>query len=302
MKEISHKYGFMYNSMKKFRTKLAFYCVGAFVIFAVYFLLCRPYIMNVLTDPSELDTAKFKNDAELVDIADEVMEKNETRTIRTYALKNTSYWQGDEYEFELELTRAKKTPISYTNMNTSDNYKTSDDETISAELYDAECSGVKFLVLAYPHQELTDGSKAVGIFTEIPNIIKKNFAELNSQNTADYYKYMLDIRGIEMESERFDIILSGALLLLALFLLIKLIVYYINPLLTPTYREADKYGNMDNVIDDIEYQLKEKGIEKITKNNPAVTEDWILTKAGFKYKIEKNYTKPQDSSRYGSKL
>lgn len=302
MRKISHKYGFFYNSMKKYRAKLALYTLGAFVIFAVYFLLCKPYILNVLTGPAKLDLNAFIKDAELIDIADEVMEKNNTRTIRTYALKNSSYWQGGEYEFDLELSKAHKTPIRYTNENTSDNYNTTDDKTISAQLYDAEISGVKVLVLAYPHQKLSDNSKISGIFTEIPNIIKKNFASLEGQNTADYYKYMLDTRGIEMESERFDIIVSALLLFLGIFLLGKLIVYYINPLLTPTYREANKYGNMDNVIDDIEFQLNQKGITKITKNNPAITDDWILTKAGFKYKIEKNYTKPQDSSRYGSRL
>ncbi len=302
MRKISRKDGFLYNAMKKFRVKLGIYCIAAFAIFILYFLLCRPYIINVLTGPSELDDAKFISDAVLVDIADEVMEKNDTRTIRTYALKNTSYWQGDKYEFKLTLSKADKTPISYTNINTSDNYNTNDDKTISAKLYDAEISGVKVLVLAYPHQKLTVGSKISGIFTEIPNIIKKSFVSIEGQDTDNYYKYMLDTRGIEMESERFDIIIASVLLLLALYLLGKLIVYYINPILTPTYREADKYGNMDTVIYDVEYQLQQKGITKITKNNPAITDDWILTKAGFKYKIEKNYTKPQDSSRYGSKL
>lgn len=302
MKEISRKYGFFYNSTKKYRAKLALYTLVAFIIFALYFFLCKPYILNVVTGPAKLDYNQFAKDAVLIDIADEVMEKNDTRTIRTYALKNSSYWQGGEYEFDLKISKAHKTPIQYTNANTSDNYNATDDKTISAHLYDAEISGVKVLVLAYPHQKIADNSTISGIFTEIPNIIKTNFASLEGQNTADYYKYMLDTRGIEMESERFDILISALLLLLGIFLFVKLIIYFINPLLTPTYREANKYGDMDNVIDDIEYQLEQKGITKITKNNPAITDDWILTKAGFKYKIEKNYTKPQDSSRYGSRL
>ena len=60
--------------------------------------------------------------------------------------------------------------------------------------------------------------------------------------------------------------------------------------------------NVPETIQDIEAQLKVKGISKIKGRTPYLTDDWIVSEDSFKLKILRNHAKPQDNSRYGSKF
>ena len=105
-----------------------------------------------------------------------------------------------------------------------------------------------------------------------------------------------------MENEGFDIIVCIILLCIFIFLTVKVIIQFVKPLSTPTYRCLSKFGDIKTISDDVEDQLKKEGITSVKKKQPAVTTDWILTEEPFKLKIAKNHAKPQDSSRYGSRL
>lgn len=304
MKNIPCKDGFIYSSMYRHRIKLLCYLLTVVVVFVMYFMAFKPYVLNVLCGSVPLDEQRFFKEAEMISIpSDASLGRNDAVTIRNYSLKSTSYWQDETYEFDVKLSDVYKTPITYTTRNTSDNFsEEASDEILSAVLYSAKINGVHTLVLAYPHQELADGITVTGIFTGFPLVVTADLAGCGEFAGQECYKYMLDIRGIEMESERFDIMVCAILLLLALYMTVKLVIYFVNPYLTPTYRGLDKYGDIGTVAEDVEAQLKEAGITKISKRNPAITEDWIVSEDSFKLKITKNHAKPQDSSRYGSKL
>lgn len=304
MKNIPCTDGIIYNSMKRHRIKLMWRIIVLALVLFAYFILNKAYILNVIFGSTELDGERFMQEAQTYTVMyDASAASDASHIIRSYSVKSSSYWQDDKYEFSIPLADAAETPISYTMRNTGDNYsKTDDGDILSAKLYTARVEGINVLVLSYPHQDVLNYESIDGIFTEIPPVIAADFASLGAYEGEEFYKYMLDTRGIEMGSERFDITLSLMLLLLILYLLVKLCIYFVNPYFTPTLRALDKYGDVDTVIQDIEAQLKAKGISKIKGRTPYLTDDWIVSEDSFKLKILRNHAKPQDSSRYGSKL
>lgn len=304
MKNIPFKDGFIYNAMTRHRIK---HLARTLIVFAVLFMYAfsqRAYIGNVIFGSSEFDAPRFEKETETIEINKELASKSDgSHIIRSYAVKSGSYWQDQKYEFDVCFSDVEKLPISYTTRNTSTNYGETDSKgVLSAELYAAKVEGINVLVLAYPHQVIKSGETIAGIFTEMSNIIQTDVSLLGSLDGEIFCKYIFDTRSLEMGSEKFDVMLCAILLLILLYLAIKLIIYFVNPYLTPTYKSLGHYGDLETVVADIENQLKLKGIKKITRKRPAVTEDWIVSEDSFKLKIVKNHAKTQDSSRYGSKL
>ena len=294
------KDGFVYKSMNKHRIKLMIYIIIIAFFLVLYFMLFKPYITNFFVGPSPLNEDKFLNDYEsVVFTEDDVINEDDDTTIKTYTLKGKSYWQQDSYEFKIKFSDVKKTDINYTLKNTSDKFDENEKDVLSACLYSAKIKDRDVFVIAYPHTNLT--KIASGIFTEFPDVIKSDIYMGGNFNT-EHYKYIFDVRGIEMEGERFDITLFIILSLILLFLFIKLIIYLINPYLTPTYREFSKYGDTESVIEDVEYQLKSAVKTKDKKAVRYITEDWIVYDDVFKLKLNKNHLKNPDNTRYGSKL
>lgn len=303
MKSNIKKDGIIYKYMNKYRLKNIRIIFILGLVLAGYFMLFGPYITNVLFGATDLDTARFKSDAKMITIMDETLSDNKNNSINANVIKSDSYWQGDKYEFSVQLDNVKNTGITYTTENTNENFNPETSEPVtSAVLYTADINGINTLVLAYPHDKLKSGSVVSGIFAPIAPIIRCDLSAIDDYADSEVYEYMLDMRGIQMESEEFDILIFSVLILIILYLSLKTVVYYISPGLTPTYRRLSKYGELLSVVDDVEAQLKEKNISKITKNNPIYLEDWIVSKDVFKLSITKNHAKPQDNSRYGSKL
>lgn len=304
MKSVPVKDGLIYKGMNHHRHLKIRSIFILIVILALYFVSCKPYITNVLCGSVPLDTVRFEADAQTVVLSDGNIGSDKVNpVINSKVIRNNSYWQDDKYEFDITLENVDKTPITYTTRNTDSTFtEGTSDEVTSAVLYTADIGGVRTLVLSYPHDELKDGSVVTGTFADIPPVVKKDICAIGNYAGSEVYEFMLDTRGIRMESEDFDILVFMVLMLAILFLIVQLCLYYINPYLTPTYRGLEKYGEITSVIEDIEAQLSEKGITKITQKKPAYTEDWIVSEDVFKLKVSKNHAKPQDSSRYGSKL
>ena len=304
MKNIPFKDGFIYNAMKRHRIKHIIRTALVFAILFLYVFFNRAYIGNVLFGSSQLDSERFVNEVSKIEINKELAAKSDgSHIIRSYAVKSGSYWQDQKYEFDVSFTDVYKLPITYTTRNTGTNYDETDSKAmLSANLYRGTTEGINVLVLAYPHQEIKDGEAISGIFTEMSNIIRTDAALLGSLEGESFCEFIFDTRGLEMGSEKFDITLSGALLLFLIYLLIKMAIYFINPYLTPTYKSLAHYGDLETVVRDIENQLTIAGVDKITRKKPAVTDDWIVSQDSFKLKIVKNHAKAQDSSRYGSRL
>ncbi len=291
----------IYRYMNKYRTKNNIIILIVAALLTGYFAVFGPYITNVFFGSVPLDGNSFKAQAQLV--CPGVSEAPDDESIKSSVLKGDSYWQGDKYEFDIRLTDIEYTGIDYTTKNTSESFNPETSEPLrSAMLYMAGIEGVPVLVLAYPHTELTEGAAVSGIFAPVAPIIAWDIQNSAEYNGREIFPYILDTRGLTMESEPFDVFIFAALCVILLFLIIKNIVYYINPLTTPTYRSLAKYGKTEETVADVEAQLKAKGIDRVQKNNPVYTEDWIVSRDVFKLLVQKNHAKPQDSSRYGSRL
>jgi len=248
----------------------------------------RAYLLNAAFGADKLNVTRFSSEVETKNVGEEFeLHRSQSTIIENKALKEMSYWQDNVYEFDVVLSDVKKTQIAYTTANTD---STVEDQSMeSAVVYTANIGDVKTIVLAYPHHNLKDGDKVTGIFTEIPLIINHDIAASEEFSAKERIcVYMLDIRGITMESQFFDIVFCTLMLMLILYFAVKLTVQYINPFAAPTYKQLYKYGKTIDVVGSIEEQLSMKNIGAEIKGT-VITENWIVSRDTFKLKIVRNH-------------
>lgn len=288
MKNLSPVPGLIYASMKKYRKKFVVIELILILFWIWYFCACHEYILTVVCGSTPLDVSRFSQETQNVSVGEPFeLHRSDDITIKDYALRPESYWQGEKYLFETALSSPQKTSVYFTNATTGTGDDSEGNE-LSAEVYLAEIGDKKVLVLAYPHQKLTDGSVVEGIFAEIPLVVSHSVAAADDFEPDDSIcKYMLDIRGVEMESENFDITFVSVLLAIIIFLAIKLVLQFKNYIYTPTYAQLSKYGEPLEIASKIESEFAASKTEK----NQIVTDNWILSKDTFKLKIVKNHMK-----------
>ena len=280
--------GTVYKSMKKHRLKFLVTEILLVILLISYFCASYEYISNIFTGGVAFDEARFAKEAETIEVGEPFeLHRNDNVSINDYALRPDSYWQGNHYEFVLNLTHAQKLGISYNNQTTLSGSDETYDE-ISSNLYVADIGGIKTLVLAYPHQNLADIESIDGIFTAIPLIVAHDVAASGAfKPTDEICKYMIDTRGIEMESERFDLIFCAVLFGIIIYLAAKLALQFADYHFTPTYRQLAKYGPIDEIEAQVDAELADARKEK----KQLVTASWIVSEDTFKLKIVKNHMK-----------
>ncbi len=288
MKNVPCRDGIIYRYAKKYRRRRLITVVILICLLCAYAFSCRAYLSNAIFGSQTLDEERFEKEVQTRELGEEFeLHRSEPQTIDAYALKAHSYWQDSDYEFDVKLKNPVRTDIVYTTANTD---ASADDRSMeSAVVYAAFVGSVRTLVLAYPHHDLKDGDTVCGVFTGIPRIIEHDIAKSPEFDAeSKICAYMLDIRGISMESQFADIVFCTLMLMLILYLAIRLIFQYVNPLLCPTYRSIDKYGDIGDIVENIESQLAGR-----VKNNKikekTVTENWIVSEDTFKLKIVKNH-------------
>lgn len=288
MTKIMPKPGMIRESMNKHRRRFVIIEIVLIVLWIWYLCMCQEYIFTVLGGSTPLDEARFSLEVQTLKVGEPFeLHRSDDVTIKDYALRSESYWQGDKYDFSLTLNTAEKTPVYFTNATTGTGGD-SEGEDVSANIYMADVGGKNVLVMAYPHQELKAGDTVEGIFTEIPLIVAHSIASCSSFDADDEIcKYMLDLRGIEMESENFDILFVLVLLAIILLLAVKLVFQFKNFLCTPTFSQLEKYGDPLEVEKMIESELG----GAIREKNRIITKNWILSEDTFKLKIVKNHMK-----------
>ena len=274
--------------MKRYRRRLLVIEAVLVVLFVCFFTSSYPYISNIFEGATVFDSEYYSKNVNTVEVGEAFeIHRRDAVNIPDFALKGSSHWQRGKYEFVVPFTDAKELGITYTNMTTGTGAEETKDET-SAVLYLAKVGTKDTLILAYPHQDLTKMSEVSGIFTSIPFIVKHDVAKNENFSPDDEIcEYMLDTRGLEMESEYFDLVFSILMFLMVVFLGIKVGVHYKNHCLTPTYRQLEKYGVPEEVAEDVSRQAEGKKWQR----GECVTEDWIVTKSYFMFKIARNHRK-----------
>lgn len=284
-----NKNGTVYKYMKKHRSAYAAVVV-LIAIFFVYTLMgAMPYILTAVNGSTPLDRERYQKECKTEQYPQPFeFHRGDDKSIPNYAVKKTSYWQDNKYEFSLTLTDVKKTGITYTTQTTG---SISKDDMESAVVYSTDIAGIKTYVLAYPDTNYKPGDTITGIFNKMPQIIKYNLAE-NSKSVKEsdtIGAYIFDTRGIEMDSAGFDMTFCVILLIIIIFLGVKLAYQFVNPLSAPTYSQLGKYGDILSVADNVDSEIAAAN-KKISKKE-LITDSWIISDDVFKLKIVKNHLK-----------
>lgn len=279
----------LYKGMVRGRRKFLIINIILTILYIFFMVQAFPYIKGKIHGPYNIDFEKFLSSSENVVIDDVIeMKKREDRTIPMYALSDTSYFDGDEYRFNLRFDSFEETGIHYT----AEFEDPSSGEMVEFVRYSIVFGNVgenRFALLVNGSDVPEDGSLLSGIFIQPVKAIKADISNLVADgNTVVMNEYVFDARSnIEMGNENFDfwfMIFGFALLL---FLYIRLVRYFINPYKHPTYRQLLKYGNLEDVIEDIENQFQKDDV--YTEGKELIAVDWIMTKDSFKNRIVRNH-------------
>ena len=276
----------IFKYMKRYRIKFVIIELVLIAILVAYFMWCKPYIMNIFEGASPFDEKAFASDNLTYTVEPVEVHRNDDLKIPSYALRSWVHWQGDKYEFDIKLKDVKKTDIVF-DLKTSDDTTGTQSSKAASVIYTATVGGKKVLVLAFPYDNLKDGDTVAGIFTQMPKVVKYEIGEsANFKHGEVLSGYMIDTRGIEVESEEFDTVFCIILLLIILYLAFKLIRQFVNYKKTPTYRQLEQYDDCLNVEKEI---LKELDEGYIVEKKSIETKSWIIEKDVFKLKIVKNH-------------
>ena len=279
---------YIYKSMKRYRLKYLVILIVLMILWGVYFHANSPYILNRFTDYPTLSEAHFSQNTKTVKVGKPFeLHRNDKREIRDFAVKDESYWMDDKYEFKVPVSDMIRIESDITNSITGTGGKTTKQD-ISGKLWLTEIGDKKVVVLTYPDFDPEKDREVTGIFTSIPYIVKYELARSFGENPDfEVCEYMLDTRGLEMETEGFDTVFSFVTLLILIYLTVKLLMQFANYHKTPTYRQLEKYGDCDEVEKLIEKELTQS--EYIDKQ--YVCENWIVIPDTFKLKIVRNHRK-----------
>lgn len=286
MKTNAETNGIIYKSMQKHRRRFLIIEILLAVFLIWYFVMCQEYIINVFQGAVDFDEARFASEVATLEVGEPFeLHRNDDISINDYAIRADSYWQDDKYEFNVSLKNVQKLDVDFNNETTGTDGR---GDEISSNMYVADIGGIKTLVLTYPHTHLASEDAICGIFTSIPLIAAHDVAKSKMFNPTDEIcAYMLDTRGLEMESESFDLLFTSVLLIVVIYLGIKLWRQYRDYLRTPTYRQLTKYGDAK----DIAYKIETELADGVKEKKRLVCENWIVSEDTFKLKIVKNHMK-----------
>lgn len=284
-----NKNGFIYSNMAKCRLKFTIIVIIVAIIFGFYTADSYKYISKKLFGAVDLDTEAFKNIETITLEPDFVCDtESDDALIYGYALEDSSYFQGIKYYFNITVDDVIYKDIAYTigGVPVTDEVDTEIDPVALKAEY-IKIGNTTVPVIMGKDQSIAKGDRIKGIFTRSSTRILEEFAKKSNGEKTEICKYTLDIRGIEMEAEFSDCVIWTIYALILLFLIIKLIIYYIKPKSHPMISQLEKYGQTEFIIKDIEDELKDEST--IYEKNEITTKNWILQKKSFKYLIVKNH-------------
>ncbi len=284
-----NKSGFIYSNMRKFRAKYAVIVVLYTIAVALFALDSSKYIVKMMFGSTPLDLEQFASVQTQVLPANYTVDKqSEDARIWGSAAPSTSYWQENRYYFSVKIDDVKSIEAAYTVGGAPVTYEVDTDaDPIAVKATYAVINGITVPVIMEADQSISKGDTVEGIFTRHSPLILEELAKKSDGEDTEICSYTLDIRGIDMGSEFSDCVLLTMSVILLVYLLAKLILYFVNPLKHPMYAQLDKYGEAQYVAEDIDREV-ENNITNREKDT-IYTTNWILTKKSFKYQIVKNH-------------
>ena len=274
----------LYKAMVKYRIKNLIYNIIVLVLLVMFTVAKLPYIKTEINGATPLDMERYLKETGTFKI-DELIEltRHEPKEPESFYHKAVTYWQEDKYLFDIEIESAKKTDINFTS-----SYKIGENEYeyISAEVWYVKAGGRTFAVIANPDE--TFKNKLTGYLAEPCHAVMAPISQtLENGEEIVLSDYFIDCRGVEMGTANTDWALVKIAIVILLLLFIKLAIYYIYPKTTPTYRQLRRYGNIEDVADEVNRQAVSP--EAYIEDKKLVTPDFILSNEGFKKKVVRNH-------------
>lgn len=276
------KDGYVYKSMLYYRRKYLAFMIASVLLFLWYTGAKLPYLRTDFMGAVPLDTERFISDTAMV-ITDEKVElgRKDHKLPDANCYRSNSYWQDGRYLFDIEADKVSDVVKTYSKMVNTGN---SEEEMDFYKLYTAEVDGVNTAVLSYANQKVT--GSLTGYLTEMQKpILAALTEEMKDGETLEVSEYVIDIRGLEMDTEGTDVALFWIWLVLNIIFGAKLVSYYIKPTLSATYRQLRRYGDIFTVENDINTQA-ENGIRE---EGEFILDDYIIEKSTFKIKVSRNH-------------
>ncbi len=283
-----NKEGILYRSVIKNRRKLLAIFVLVVICFVWFTISIYPYLAKRAGGASPLDTERFLESDCVVIGPSYKSDDSSKEMIMGFAETKKSYWQDHRYYFSVKPEKLEYSNLSYTHGGeVLTDITDTDIDPVAVCVHFASIGDRVVTVLSLPEQEIESLSELKGIFVKASPLILKHLSE---DITEDYEisAYTLDVRGIEMSAESSDTFIWIFLIALIIYLSVKLVRYYSNPLKHPTYKQLEKYGDVLEIIEDIELQLQNDILS--IEDNQIVTTDWIISEQSFKKLIQKNHT------------
>lgn len=276
--------GFLYGKMKRYRRKFLVINLVCTVLYIAFVVARFPYIATGFSGQTPLDVDRFVSETDTIAVREPVtLGRKDTTSPESANFRPTTYWQDGKYLFEFELESVKDLDKVFTQTISTG---VGPDQVMDVYgVYSAKLGGRDVIVLASSNYDLT--KKVTGHLADIPkSVMAKYTEELAEGESLEVSQYMVDIRGVEMETETTDYAMFWIFMVLLIVLYAKLIIQYVNPRRTPTYRQLIKYGDVQTVEEDVNRQVLAAGGKAKGK---LILEDYILYKGTFRYVVEKNH-------------
>ncbi len=284
-----NKSGFIYSNMCKFRIKYAVIVVLYTIAVILFSVDASKYVIKRITGSTPLDLELFASvQTEVLPANFTVDKQSEDAKIWGSAAPSTSYWQGNRYYFSVKVDEVSDVNVAYTLSGAPVTQEVDTEaDPVAVKATFVVIDGITVPVMMEADRSILKGDTIKGIFTRHSPLILEELAKKSGGKDMEICSYTLDIRGIDMGSEFSDCVLLTMSVILLIYLLAKLIVYFVNPLKHPMYTQLDKYGEVQYVAEDIDKEIE----NNITNREKGViyTTNWIITKKTFKCQIVKNH-------------
>lgn len=279
------KDGFIYKEMKHYRRKYLVINIICTLLYLAFAIGRFPYIRTQLTGATPLDTERFAEETGTV-VIDEVIElgRRESKTPDIACFKAKSYWQDNRYYYTADISDIADTGKGFTAKVSTQTGTVQEEEVY--RVYVANIGDRAVAILA--NSRWVPSRRVSGYMAALSRPVMAKISEtLTEGSSLEIGNYMLDIRGVDMDTANADFAYFWIFMIILIFLWAKLIVHYIKPCLTPTYRQLLKYGDACAVEEDINTQLKKESMYR--EKGKIVLEDYILCRGTFKHEVKRNH-------------
>ena len=238
------------------------------------------------------DAQNGKIDEKQIQKLSDYLKKSREYNVEAQEMFNYSnvYMQDNKYKFILKPKEVYDIDLSYETTYTIrvDGVKSSSSDPVNTHKYILLDTGNTYvLTKVAPDFEVKPGQIFQGVFLPLSSILVEDFQKVLGEGNQinNLFTYEFDTVTSFSNYEGVDLAWLVMLSILTIFMGIKLVIYKIEYIRHPTYKQLSKlYGNEQENEASINLELADEGNVKVYRNT-YMTENWEIKKGIFKTKI-----------------